>query len=163
VFTEDVNGFTLIEMARYLWALPNSLIGFLFLPLVLLTKGGCQVHDGVLELHGGFAALVLRRCTFLPGGACAMTLGHVVLGRDRDALGRTRAHERVHVRQYELWGPAFLPAYLAAALWGAALGTGAYHGDFFERQAFDVDRNNQSDAQRTAVDREGNESRFWPV
>jgi hypothetical protein len=48
------------------------------------------------------------------------------------------------VRQYERWGPAFLPAYLAAALWGAARGAGAYHGNFFERQAFDGERNNSS-------------------
>jgi hypothetical protein len=65
-----------------------------------------------------------------------MTLGHVVLGRDREALAQTRAHERVHVRQYERWGPAFIPAYLLASLWGFVTGAGAYHGNAFERAAF---------------------------
>ena len=48
-----------------------------------------------------------------------MTLGHVVLGLDRDALEWSRDHERVHVRQCERWGPLFLPAYLLASayLW----------------------------------------------
>ena len=71
-----------------------------------------------------------------------MTLGHVVVGRDEERLRLTRAHERAHVRQYEAWGPFFIPAYLAAALWGFLTRTGAYHGNYFERDAaaFDTPR-----------------------
>jgi hypothetical protein len=47
-----------------------------------------------------------------------MTLDHVVIARDRDSLESTRDHERVHVRQCEVWGPLFVPAYLAASLSG---------------------------------------------
>jgi hypothetical protein len=64
-----------------------------------------------------------------------MTFGHIVVGRDRMSLDLTRRHERVHVRQCEIWGPAFIPAYLAAALWARITGTGAYAGNYFERQA----------------------------
>jgi hypothetical protein len=46
-----------------------------------------------------------------------MTLGHVILGQDRLTLDIVRDHEHVHVRQYEVWGPAFLPAYLGCSAW----------------------------------------------
>ncbi len=49
--------------------------------------------------------------------ASAMTLGHVILGRDPDCLDFCRDHEQAHVRQVERWGPFFLPAYLAASGW----------------------------------------------
>ena len=122
-------------LARYLWASPNSLIGLAFVPIVSLTNGGCEIVDGILEVHGSFISRVLRHCVPMPGGASAITFGHVVLGRDRESLSLTRAHERVHVRQYELWGPAFIPAYLVAAVWGLVTGRGAYHGNVFEREA----------------------------
>src|SRR6476659_6280325 len=124
-----------MSLSRYLWTSPNSLIGLLFLPSVFFTDGGFQIVDGVLALHGSFISWVLRHCVLLPGGAWAITFGHVVLGRDPEALSLTRVHERVHVRQYELWGPAFIPAYLVAALWGFVTRNGGYYGNFFEREA----------------------------
>ena len=124
---------------RYIWASPNSAIGLLFLPSVLLTGGEFQVVDGVLEAHSAFIAWILRHCTLLPGGAWAITFGHVVLGCDATALAQTRVHERVHVRQYEQWGPAFIPAYLMAAMWGLVTRRGAYYGNFFEREAMQAD------------------------
>ena len=65
-----------------------------------------------------------------------MTLGHVVLGRNRDALSRTRAHERVHVEQCERWGPFFLPAYLIASAWVWIRGGNFYLDNPFEREAY---------------------------
>jgi hypothetical protein len=124
-----------MRLHRYIWALPNTLIGLLFVPLALITKGKMEVVDGVLELHGGIISLILRRCVPLRGGVCAMTLGHVVLGLDRRTLSATRRHERVHVRQYEAWGPAFIPVYLVAGLMGMAKGEGVYKGNHFEREA----------------------------
>lgn len=123
-------------MLRYLWALPNTLIGLLFVPLVLLTKGHLAIVDGVVELHGWIPGFVLRRCIPIRGGASAITLGHVVLGRDERCLRATRAHERVHVRQCEVWGPAFIPVYLLASVWAALGGRGAYAENYFEREAF---------------------------
>jgi hypothetical protein len=124
-----------LRCIRYLWASPNTLLGLLFVPLALVGHGRLAVVDGVLELHGGLIALLLRCCIPRRGGASAMTLGHVVIGRDGPALAVTRPHERVHVRQYELWGPAFIPAYLVAGVWGVLKGEGAYQGNYFERKA----------------------------
>src|SRR3954468_9730557 len=53
----------------YLWVLPTSCAGLLFLPFVRLTGGGYQIVDGVLELYGGLVSFFLRRCTLLEGGA----------------------------------------------------------------------------------------------
>ena len=126
----------MLPLLRYIWAFPNTVIGLLFVPLVVATNGRMEIVDGVVELRGRVIAEMLRRCVPIAGGAAAMTFGHIVLGRDRTALSATRAHERIHVRQCEVWGPAFIPAYLFAALWGAMRGTGAYEGNYFERQAF---------------------------
>ena len=133
-----------MSIARYIWAAPNTLIGLIFVPIVALTQGELEVVDGVLEVHGPFIAWMLRHCTLMPDGVAAITFGHVVLGRDRQTLASTRAHERVHVRQYELWGPAFIPAYLLAAVWGVITGSGAYYGNAFERAAMRIDRQGRS-------------------
>lgn len=128
-----------LDMIRYLWAGPNTLLGLLAVPLALSRSGCVQVVDGVMEAYSPAIALMLKRCVLVEGGACAITFGHVVLGRDRQSLETTRAHERVHVRQYELWGPFFLPAYLLASLWGLVTRTGMYYGNCFERQAMEAD------------------------
>jgi hypothetical protein len=99
---------------KYFWASPATAIGLLFGGSALLSGGRGALHSGVLEFHGGLAAkwLALFRVS-------AMTLGHVVLGRTPEDLDWTRDHERVHVRQYERWGPLFLPLYFgwAGYLW----------------------------------------------
>jgi hypothetical protein len=40
-----------MKLLLYLWALPNTLFGLLFVPLAVFTKGGMFVVGGVLELH----------------------------------------------------------------------------------------------------------------
>lgn len=92
--------------------------------------------DGVLEVHGPLLAWLLTHVTLVPGGAAAITFGHVVLGRDRGALESTRAHERVHVRQCETWGPLFVPAYLLASLWAVLRGRHPYLQNWFEVEAY---------------------------
>jgi hypothetical protein len=119
----------------YLWAFPATLLGLLFVPSAILG-GSAHIVQGVVELHGPFVSFFLRRCTLLKGGASAMTLGHVVLGRDAFILEATRVHERVHVRQYERWGPLFLPAYLGASFLLWLQGRRAYEDNPFEREAF---------------------------
>ncbi len=130
----------LLRALFYLWALPNTLIGVLILPLALFRGGRVRRVSGVLEVDGPAIAWLLRRGVPLAGGAAAMTLGHVVLGRHPTDLQRTRAHERVHVRQAELLGPLFIPAYLLAGLIAWARGGSAYRDNFFERQAESVGR-----------------------
>ena len=125
-------------MLLYLWALPTTLLGLVFLPLAVISGGAYRVVDGVLEIYGGFVEVFLRRCTLLPGGAAAMTLGHVVLGRDELLLDLTRPHERVHVRQCERWGPFFLPAYGIGCLIALARGGRMYRDNPFEREAYDT-------------------------
>lgn len=123
----------------YLWVFPTTAVGLLFLPATLLSGGRARWVAGVLELHGGFTTFFLRRCAgwFLPGGAAAMTLGHVVLGQDAQTLHRTRGHERVHVRQCERWGALFLPAYLLASLVLWIRRGDAYRDNPFEREAYE--------------------------
>ena len=123
----------------YLWALPTTAVGLLVLMLGAMTGGvRYRVVDGVLELHGGLVTRLLTGWTLLPGGASAMTLGHVVLGRDELCLDCTREHERVHVRQCERWGPLFLPAYGLASLVALARRQRPYRDNRFEREAYAV-------------------------
>jgi len=126
---------TLKRLLRYLWSSPTTLLGLFFLHPTLLTGGRARVVDGVLEIHGGVARLFLEKCTLLKGGASAMTLGHVVLGRDETSLHRTRAHERIHVRQCEQWGPFFLPAYGIASALALLRGQNPYLDNRFEIEA----------------------------
>ena len=93
------------------------------------------IVDGVIEAHSPFLRRALSSLPPLGHGADAMTLGHVVIGRDARALEWTRAHERVHVRQYERWGPLFVPAYLLAGLWALTRGGHPYFDNRFEREA----------------------------
>ena len=122
-------------LARYLWALPNTLIGLALVPAAFGRRAGIQVVDGVLELHGPMIDVILRYGVPLQGGAAAITFGHIVAGRNRDLLELVRRHERAHVSQCERWGPAFIPAYLVASAWALVQGRGAYEGNYFERQA----------------------------
>lgn len=123
----------------YLWALPTTLLGLPFVLLAPLTGGRLHWHTGVLELSGGAAGWWLRCMVPLPGGASALTLGHIVLGRCQATLARTRRHERVHVRQVERWGPLFVPAYLLCSLWLLLRRRDAYRENPFEAEAFAVD------------------------
>src|SRR5258706_13830600 len=119
----------------------TTLAGLFFLHPPLLTGGRARVVGGVLEIHGGLSRLFLEKCTLLPGGASAMTLGHVVLGRDESSLDRTRAHERIHVSQFEKWGPFFLPAYGIASALALLRGQDPYLDNRFEIEARDASFN----------------------
>jgi hypothetical protein len=123
----------------YLWTLPTTAVGLPFVVVALVSGGGMKVVDGVLEVHGGLVSTFLRRCTPLRGGASAMTLGHVVIGRSQDLLAFTRRHERVHVRQAERWGPLFIPAYLLSSAIVFLRGGRAYEDNPFEREAYALD------------------------
>jgi len=126
-----------MKLLRYVWAFPASLVGLLFFPLAApWNKGRARVVAGVLELHGRPISWVLRKLTLIKGGAAAMTFGHVVIGRDQESLDGSRSHERVHVRQYELWGVFFYPAYILSSLWLWVRGRDPYLDNPFEREAY---------------------------
>jgi len=115
----------------YLWTAPTTCVGLTAGALTLLTGGSVQRVAGVLEFHGGFSSWLLTRF----GNFAAMTLGHVILGRDEWCLDSCRMHEWAHVRQAERWGPAFLPAYVIASGWALARGGHLYLDNWFERDA----------------------------
>lgn len=130
----------LSTVLRYAWAAPNTALGLAGVGLALATGGGARRvrfrQRWTLEAHGGALGWLLRRAVPLSGGADALTLGHVVLGQTPAALVRCRAHEHVHIRQYERWGAFFLPAYFGASAWMAMRGRDAYRANPFEREAY---------------------------
>jgi hypothetical protein len=116
------------------WAAPCSLIGLCLGALALLVGGRGARVGGVLEfsfpVHHGLGRSIAARLTF-----AAITFGHVVVGTAPVQLALLRAHERVHVRQYEILGPLFLVAYPLASILAAARGRPPYRGNWFEEQA----------------------------
>lgn len=117
----------------YLWASPNSVLGLLIVTFTMLSRGSVRCERGAIEVHSGFAEWFLR--TFC-GGACAMTLGHVILGLDRRALDISRDHEHVHIEQYMRWGPLFLPIYGASSYLCWRKGKNPYLENIFEIEAY---------------------------
>jgi hypothetical protein len=122
----------------YLWTLPTTAIGLVVIALDIVfgNRVRTRVVAGVIEAHGGLVTWLLTHCTLLQGGASAMTLGHVVLGRDAISLDLSREHERVHVRQCERWGPLFIPAYLVGSAIAFFRTGRAYRDNPFEREAY---------------------------
>jgi hypothetical protein len=120
------------RVLAYSWASPTTAVGLCAGLLTLASGGRARRRSGTIEFHGGFARWMLRKT---PIRASAMTLGHVILGRDPDCLDACRAHELVHVRQAERWGVLFLPAYVLASAWVWARGGRAYLDNPFERAA----------------------------
>jgi hypothetical protein len=129
---------TVRRIAVVLWASPYSAIGLAIGAIGLATGGGVRVRDGVVEFHGGFTRWVVRR---LPTGelTLAMTLGHTVIGQTEAALDIAHAHELIHVRQFEAWGPLMGPAYLGASALVWLSGGHAYFDNPFEKEAFDLE------------------------
>lgn len=122
----------LLRAARMLWAAPNTLFG-LALGLLLLPLGArVRRVGGVLEIAA------LRQPPRHPWPFAAITFGHVILGTHAQALERLRAHEQVHVRQCERWGPLFLPAYLLAGAWQGLQGRDVYQDNPFEVEAWRI-------------------------
>jgi hypothetical protein len=118
------------------WALPWTLFGLLLGGLGLATGGSVRRTGRVLEFWGGWVATFLRLFP-LVSGVSAVTFGHTVLGRSQDALDACQAHEMVHVRQYEHWGPLFVPAYLFHWVRLRLARRDPYFDNPFERQARD--------------------------
>jgi hypothetical protein len=118
------------------WASPWTAVGCLLGMVNLLCGGTWQLRGRVLEFEGKFLAWLLGRAPVI-GGAAAMTLGHTVIARCPDDLDRTRAHEFVHVQQYERWGPLFVPAYLLSSVWCWLRGHHPYWDNPFEREAYE--------------------------
>jgi hypothetical protein len=116
----------------YLWAGPTTLLGLIVAGLAILSNGRCEIREGILAVWGGFAQWFLSSRLVR---AKAMALGHVVMALDRRELGIHWAHECGHVRQAEMWGIAFIPAYLLASAWAFLRGRHYYTDNWFEKDA----------------------------
>ncbi len=118
-----------------IWAGPYSLLGLTIGGLGMLSGGKGRLRDGAIEFYGGGTKWFVRR---LPPGihTAGFTLGHVILGQTEDGLDYAAAHERVHVRQFERWGPLMGPAYLLASAWMYWRGRDYYRDNPFEVEAY---------------------------
>jgi hypothetical protein len=64
-----------------------------------------------------------------------IVFGHVIIAVTQQELTVIGRHERVHVEQYESWGPLFFLASPAASLWQLLNGRSPYWHNYFEVQA----------------------------
>lgn len=129
----------MIRLLAWAWAGPGSLVGLALAALARASGGAARRRDGTLEACGGALGSLMARAAG-PRSLRALALGHVILARDPASLEEFRAHERVHVRQWERWGLLFPFAYLAASLWAWRRGHDPYLGNRFEREAWGEER-----------------------
>ncbi|HYZ13934.1 MAG TPA: hypothetical protein VFA08_10065 [Actinomycetota bacterium] len=99
----------LLEGLGFVWAMPNTLLGLVVGALTFQTP---RIHGGAIVFDRGPRGVtrLLRAMN-----RTAMTLGFVIVSA-APVEGRLLAHERHHVRQSMLWGPLFVPVYLALAI-----------------------------------------------
>lgn len=132
--THHVASFQAPRVARFLWALPGSLIGLALAAPCLAAGGRATWRSGALEVSHRPRLVdcgpLARRLPFR-----GIVFGHVILGVTSEELAVIGAHERVHVRQYEGWGPFFLPAYALSSLWQLLRGRRPYWDNHFEVEA----------------------------
>ena len=126
---------SLLFLIKRIWTSPNTLLGLAIGFLSVPFGGKVQRRRGCIEFYGGFVRILLEKMP-TGSGALALTLGHTILGQTEAALDVTRDHEHVHVRQYEMWGPFFIPAYFAASLLAWLKGEDMYRDNVFEKEAF---------------------------
>jgi hypothetical protein len=116
-----------------LWAAPLTLLG-----VALALLGGARpagIRAGAIDLlaprRGPLSAF------FRATGVRAFTWGAAIVYCDRRRLEdpALRRHERTHVRQCLVLGPAMPLAYAASALWQLARGRHPYRDNWFEVQA----------------------------
>jgi hypothetical protein len=93
----------------FVWTLPNTVLG---LVLGLFTFQLPRFGSGLILFDRTPRGLT-RLLPWL--GRTAMTVGFVIVSA-KTLEGTLLSHERHHVRQYLVWGPFFIPAYLLIAL-----------------------------------------------
>ena len=126
----------LLKLIGVIWTLPNTLFGSLIGLVGVLAGGKMQFVGGAIEYHGGLIRWLFSK---LPQkNIHAMTLGHTILGINAQSLQVAREHEHVHVRQYERWGPLFIPAYLLSSLYMKLKGKDPYFDNPFEVEAYAI-------------------------
>ena len=96
-------------MLGFVWTLPNTLLGLVF---GLLTFQAPRIVGGALAFDRQARGLTRAMQAF---DRTAMTVGFVIVS-GVPLEGRLLLHERHHIRQYMVWGPLFIPAYLLLAV-----------------------------------------------
>jgi len=120
---------------RYCWVFPVSCLGIALIPFVIISGAAIRIAAGILEADGGILPFFLSRLhPHFP--IDAITIGHVVLGQNRGSLIRCRKHERIHVGQYERWGPLFPILYFLSSFSALVRGRDPYRDNRFEQEAF---------------------------
>jgi hypothetical protein len=116
----------------YLWVSPVTLFGLVLALLAYCLGASVKRRYGVLEVAGNTRTPLLRS---ISSHFEAITLGHVILGRNHGTLNRYRSHEHVHVRQYERWGLLFPVLYVLASFKALLTGKRFYWDNVFEVEA----------------------------
>lgn len=122
------------QLVKRLWASPCTLIGLGFAAPLLCLGAKLAFRQGAIEVafrkrHVN-CSRTLRALPFR-----GITFGHVILAVTEEELELLRAHELVHVRQYECWGIFFFPAYAGSSIWQLLRGRRIYWDNYFEVQA----------------------------
>lgn len=124
-------------LIRWGWASPWTLVG-LTIGVVGLARGArIEWYRNTIVCYAGWIETLLQYVP-IQGGASALTLGHTILAKTREDMLRTHPHEAVHVRQYELWGIFFVPAYLGISCWLFVRSKDPYWDNPFEQEAYDA-------------------------
>ena len=124
-----------------LWCLPLTLVGYVV--LLFAFKDKHIKRRGVRMAYGATSARLLR--VF---GYQAMTIGAVVLARNRTAMRQHLAHEWAHIHQSRRFGVLFPALYLGHSAWCLLTRRHPYLHNTFERAAchFADSRSCRSDA-----------------
>ena len=132
-------------LAKLIWVSPCSAVGLAFAGATLLAGGKARWSSGALEVtyrdNRASCGKLAHRLPFR-----GIVFGHVILAITREELGIIGPHERIHVEQYERWGPLFFLAYGASSLWQIVNGRSPYWHNHFEVQA----RERSHDGRRAA-------------
>ena len=116
---------------KYIWASPASAIGICAACMASVVGARVMRVGGVLEVSlAPHSARLCKAVNCLP--FTAITFGHIVIACSAQEQAALRAHERVHVAQYELWGAFFLLAYPLESLFQWLRGRRAYLDNRFE-------------------------------
>ena len=132
-----------LKLAKLIWAAPCSAVGLLLAAIPLALGGNARWSAGALEVtyrqDESSCGKLARKLPFR-----GIVFGHVIIAITHEELRRIGPHERVHVEQYERWGPLFFLAYGASSLLQLLRGRSPYWYNHFEVQA----RERSSEAHR---------------
>jgi len=118
----------------YLWVSPWTVVGLSVLLVPKIGRRNIRIHRGTIGIFGPGIERMMNLAP-VEGGASAMAVGHTILARDEQAWLSTFRHELVHVRQYQWFGPFFVPAYFLESFWQWYRGRHPYLDNRFEVQA----------------------------